>query len=164
MAVKSIKSQYIKNVHPSETPLGIYKDADTKSFVAFDDKGNTEEIASKQFVNSGATATVTVNSIITQNNTFTASTTVNGNVGQVSVNIQSGTALNSGSFLNITVSNSSVVANSIIILSREGGESSNKSSLSVDTKQNGSFQIKGWIGWEITPNDDFKINFIVINP
>ena len=44
MPVKLIKSKYIKNVHPSETPLGIYKDADTKDLRVFDEKGNIESI------------------------------------------------------------------------------------------------------------------------
>lgn len=44
MAVKLTKSKYIKGVHPSETPLGIYKDADTKDLRVFDEKGNIEAI------------------------------------------------------------------------------------------------------------------------
>jgi len=44
MAVKLTKSKYIKGVHPSETPLGIYKDADTKDLRVFDEKGNIESI------------------------------------------------------------------------------------------------------------------------
>ena len=164
MAVRQITREAAKNLHPTRPILGIFKDIITNTFMAFDEKGNVEEISGTQFVNSGSTGTVTVDTIYLDTNTFEASVTVNGNVGQINIDIPTSTGLNSGSRFVITVSNSFVVSNSIIILSKEGGTLSNRSTISVDAKGTGLFQITGWVGWNISATDDFKINFIVINP
>ncbi len=44
MGVKSIKAKYVKGISPAETPLGIFKDAETHDLKVFDDKGNIEAI------------------------------------------------------------------------------------------------------------------------
>lgn len=164
MAVRQITREAAKNLHPTRPILGIFKDIITNTFMAFDGSGNVEEISSKQFVNNGSTGTITVDTLYFNGEEFEESVTVNGIVGQIVVDVPSGTGLNSGSTFVFTVSNSSVVANSIIMLSKEGGALSNRSTISVNAKGSGTFQITGWVGWNITPTEDFKINFIVINP
>ena len=44
MGVKSIKAKYVKGISPAETPLGIFKDAETHDLKVFDEKGNIESI------------------------------------------------------------------------------------------------------------------------
>jgi len=44
MGVKSIKAKYVKGISPAETPLGIFKDAETHDLKVFDEKGNIEAI------------------------------------------------------------------------------------------------------------------------
>lgn len=165
MAVKKTNRKHTKGVNPSQPILGLYKDSTTNKFTAFDDKGGIEEVAPKQFVNNGSIETVTVDTVYGNTQTFEPGTiTINDIVGQIVVDIPTESALQSGSRFIISVFNSFVQSNSIIILSKEGTELSNRSTISINEKTSGSFQITGWVGWEIDEDNDFKINFIVINP
>ena len=181
MAVRQITREAAKNLHPTRPILGIFKDIITNTFMAFDEKGNVEEIISTPSLTitdiQASSTTDIASSIVSIDTSITSGFTTsgieaNGKVGYIEINLNDN-LFASGATLEIPITNSSVTENSIILLTLEnlqttGGNSNNKSiTINVKDKTLGSFTITLCTVWAINTGTDyyqessFKVNFII---
>jgi hypothetical protein len=182
MAVKKTKRKYIKTIHPNKTVLGLFKDIDTNSFMAFDESGNVEEVTSTPSLTITDLETITVDDIgssqvvieNTISDVFTANAIeINAKIGYVDINLEDN-EVTSGATLQVPINNSFVTANSIIFLTLEnlntsGSTNNNKGIiLNVINKGAGVFTITFCSIWGINLNgatnyyeDSFRVNFII---
>jgi len=182
MAVKKTKRKYIKTIHPNKTVLGLFKDIDTNSFMAFDESGNVEEVTSTPSltitdiqapsVSDIASSIVSIDSSITSAFT-TSNIEANGKVGYIEINLNDN-LFGSGATLEIPITNSFVTENSIILLTLENlqttGSASNNKSITINVKDKAleSFTITLCTVWAINTGTDyyqessFKVNFLIL--
>lgn len=182
MAVRQITREAAKNLHPTRPILGIFKDIITNTFMAFDEKGNVEELTSTPSLTITDLETTNVGDIgssqvvieSTINNVFTANAIeINAKIGYVDINLEDN-EVTSGATLQVPINNSFVTANSIIFLTLEnlntsGSTNNNKGIiLNVINKGAGVFTITFCSIWGINLNgatnyyeDSFRVNFII---
>jgi len=182
MAVRQITREAAKYLHPTRPILGIFKDIITNTFMAFDESGNVEELASSSSLTITDIQAPSVgdiaSSIVSIDNPITSAFTTsgieaNGKVGYIEINLNDN-LFASGGILEIPISNGSVTENSIILLTLEnlqttGGTSNNKSiTINVKDKALGSFTITLCTVWAINTGTNyyqessFKVNFLIL--
>lgn len=165
MAVKSINSKYIKNVHPSETPLGLFKDAKTNTFKAFDEKGNIETLSTKNVIYTlGAYLQNNLSNGTSEN--FTINLPNDANIGSFNLD-RAGLTISGGGIANLYVNSNLIKSNSIIFISVESIDPNDAPLVYVFSKEDGQAIIKARVIWNTNPDatqDSFTINFMIINP
>lgn len=180
MAVKKTNRKYTKGINPSQPVLGLYKDATTNKFTAFDDNGGIEEISSSvtidniQPIVSSNSVSVSLNTSALTDTTLD-SVTINSKQGYIEFSLDNN-IIGSGTTITIPVNNNLVNSNSIILFSLEdvqttGSANNNKGFLlNANQKTEGSFNLTICSIWSINLSSAtnyiqagaIKINFLIL--
>jgi hypothetical protein len=167
MGVKLTKKSDIKNIRPSDTPLGVYKDLTTKKLVVFDEKGNTENVIS-HVIDPFSSVTVS----ITSAGSTSGSATINSNNGEISLTPSGiGTIASGTTPYTLTVTNSSITTSSNILLTLQADPAlaapvgAAKVTATLGVISNGSFivYIYNNSGEALSAGESFNIRYLILN-
>jgi hypothetical protein len=166
MGVKLTKKSDIKNIRPSDTPLGVYKDLTTKKLVVFDEKGNTENIIS-HIIDPFSSVTVS----ITSSSSTSGSATINSNNGEISLTASGSGTIASAATYALTVTNSSITISSNILLTLQAdpaifaAANAAKVTATLGVISNGSFivYIYNNSGESLSAGESFNIRYLILN-
>lgn len=166
MGVKLTNKSDVKNIKPSDTPLGVYKDLSSKKLVVFDDKGNTENVISHVI---DPLSSVTVS--ITSASSTTGAATINSNNGVIKLSASGvGTILAANTYA-LTVTNSSITTSSNILITLQAdpaiGTATNaaKVTATLGVISNGSFIVYVYnnSGETLSAGESFNIRYLILN-
>jgi len=169
MGVKLTNKSNIKNIRPSDTPLGVYKDLTTKKLVVFDDKGNTENVIS-HVIDPFSSVTVS----ITSASSTSGSATINSNNGEISLTASGSGTIANAAIYTLTVTNSSITTSSNILFTLQadpaltgagGASSAAKVTATLGVISNGSFivYIYNNSGEALSAGESFNIRYLILN-
>jgi hypothetical protein len=166
MGVKLTNKSDIKNIRPSDTPLGVYKDLTTKKLVVFDEKGNTENVIS-HVIDPFSSVTVS----ITTGSSTSGSATINSNNGEISLTASGSGTIADGATYTLTVTNSSITTSSNILLTLQadpaltGAGGAAKVTATLGVISNGSFivYIYNNSGEALSAGESFNIRYLILN-
>jgi hypothetical protein len=167
MGVKLTNKSDIKNIRPSDTPLGVYKDLTTKKLVVFDDKGNTENVIS-HVIDPFSSVTVSITTV----SSTSGSATINSNNGEISLTASGSGTIADGATYTLTVTNSSITTSSNILLTLQadpaltgGATGAAKVTATLGVISNGSFivYIYNNSGEALSAGESFNIRYLILN-
>jgi hypothetical protein len=166
MGVQLTNKSDVKNIRPSDAPLGVYKDLTTKKLVVFDDKGNTENVIS-HIIDPFSSVTVS----ITTASSTSGSATINSNNGEISLTASGSGTIASAATYALTVTNSSITTSSNILLTLQAdpaiGTAANaaKVTATLGVISNGSFivYIHNNSGETLSAGESFNIRYLILN-
>ena len=166
MGVKLTNKSDVKNIKPSDTPLGVYKDLSSKKLVVFDDKGNSENLIS-HIIDPLSSVTVS----ITVASSTSGSATINSNNGVINLTASGVGSIASPAVYTLTVTNSAITTSSNILITLQAdpaistAANAAKVTATLGVISNGSFivYIFNNSGETLSAGEGFDIRYLILN-
>jgi len=166
MGVKLTNKSDVKNIKPSDTPLGVYKDLSSKKLVVFDDKGNSENLIS-HIIDPLSSVTVS----ITNANSTSGAATIDSNNGVINLTASGTGTIAAAAVYTLTVTNSAITTSSNILITLQAdpaiGTAANaaKVTTTLGVISNGSFivYIFNNSGETLSAGEGFDIRYLILN-